>query len=108
MKSVLKKSELTHFVKKLKNGLNTTLGELGSKISGGQKQRIALARVLYQNREIVILDEATNSLDKITEQKFLKNLRQLNKTVIIVSHDINVMDYCDSVYQIKKKKIFKI
>lgn len=108
MKSVLKKSELTYFVKKLKNGLNTTLGELGSKISGGQKQRIALARVLYQNREIVILDEATNSLDKITEQKFLKNLRQLNKTVIIVSHDINVMDYCDSVYQIKNRKIFKI
>ena len=108
MKSVLKKSELNYFVKKLKKKLNTTLGELGSKISGGQKQRIALARVLYQNREIIILDEATNSLDKIAEQKILKNLKKLNKTIIIVSHDIKLMHYCDNVYEIKNKKIFKI
>ena len=108
MKSVLKKSELNYFVKKLKKKLNTTLGELGSKISGGQKQRIALARVLYQNREIIILDEATNSLDKIAEQKILKNLKKLNKTIIIVSHDIKLMNYCDNVYEIKNKKIFKI
>ena len=105
---VLEKSELKNFINNLHKGLDTTLGELGSRISGGQKQRIALARVLYQNKDIIILDEATNSLDKITEQKFLQNLKELNKTVIIVSHDINVMNYCESLYQIKDKKVSRI
>ena len=105
---VLWDSQLTNFVKNLEKGLNTNLGELGSKISGGQKQRIALARALYQQKDIIILDEATNSLDKPTEEKFLKNLKTLDKTVIVVSHDINVMEYCDTVYKMENRNISKI
>ena len=110
LKSALEKSQLKDFVKKLENGINTSLGELGSKISGGQKQRIALARVLYQNKDIIILDEATNSLDKGTELKFLENLKSLKdkKTIIIVSHDMDVMNFCDDIYEIKNKNIQKL
>ena len=110
LKSALEKSQLVDFTKNLENGLNTSLGELGSKISGGQKQRIALARVLYQNKDVIILDEATNSLDKNTELKFLENLKKLKdkKTIIIVSHDISVMDICDSIFEIKKQNIYKV
>ncbi len=110
LKSALEKSQLVDFTKNLKNGLNTPLGELGSKISGGQKQRIALARVLYQNKDIIILDEATNSLDKKTELKFLENLKKLKdkKTIIIVSHDIGVMDICDNIFEIKNQNIYKV
>ncbi len=110
LKSALEKSQLVDFIKNLKNGLNTPLGELGSKISGGQKQRIALARVLYQNKDIIILDEATNSLDKKTELKFLENLKKLKdkKTIIIVSHDIGVMDICDNIFEIKNQNIYKV
>ncbi len=110
LKLALEKSQLVDFTKNLKNGLNTSLGELGSKISGGQKQRIALARVLYQNKDIIILDEATNSLDKKTELKFLENLKKLKdkKTIIIVSHDIGVMDICDNIFEIKNQNIYKV
>lgn len=105
---VLKDTQLTEFIDNLDKGINTNLGELGSKISGGQKQRIALARALYHKKNVIILDESTNSLDKITEEKFLKNLKALKKTVILVSHDMAAMKYCDCVYKVENRKISKI
>ena len=105
---VLEDAQLSDFVSSLKKGINTNLGELGSKISGGQKQRIALARALYHEKNIIILDESTNSLDKTTEERFINNLKALNKTVVVVSHDLEVMKFCDTVYKIENRTISKI
>ena len=110
LKQTIKNSELENYVKSLKYGINTNLGEMGSKISGGQKQRIGIARCLYKKKDIIILDEATNSLDKQTEGLLLNNLKNLSKekTIIIVSHETNVIDFCDHVYKIEDSLVSKI
>jgi ATP-binding cassette subfamily C protein len=92
--------ELSDFVKSLKNGLDTILGEDGSKISGGQKQRIGLARALYSKPKIIVLDEATNALDKKIESSILETVVNLNKeiTFVIISHDNQVLKICNRRY----------
>ena len=101
-------SQLKEFVDMLPNGLETIIGEKGSKISGGQIQRIAMARSLYRDNGLIILDESTNSLDQTTERNFLDDLIKLKKicTIIIVSHKMNTLKICDKVYEIKNSKIF--
>jgi ATP-binding cassette subfamily B protein len=75
------------FVSELPDGLQTTLGERGSGLSEGQIQRIAIARALYTDRPILVLDECTSSLDSATEERLIENLKQLtDKTIIIVTH----------------------
>lgn len=89
--------------------LNSYLGDKGKNISGGQAQRISLARALYYDSEILILDEFSNQLDEKTEKNILniiKNLKKL-KTIIIVSHKKSVTDICDEIYEIKNKKLLK-
>jgi ABC-type bacteriocin/lantibiotic exporter with double-glycine peptidase domain len=92
------------------NRLETNIGEIGSNISGGQKQRLVIARAIYSNPKILILDEATNALDMKTETKILKNLKlyRPNLTVLIVSHRLDTLSTCDRIYQIKNKKIHLI
>ena len=100
---------LKSFVDSLKDGLNTFVGERGLKISGGQRQRLGLARALYKNPQVLVLDEATNSLDKDTENSILENLKKIKDiTIIIVSHHKNPLKICDEIYEIKEKKIIKI
>ena len=70
MNEALKISNLNKFVDSLPSGLNTELGDFGNKISGGQKQRIGIARAIYKNPSIIILDESTNSLDLNLEKSF--------------------------------------
>jgi ATP-binding cassette, subfamily B, bacterial PglK len=79
---------LDNFVKNLNHGIETHIGERGLQISGGQKQRIGIARALYRNPEILILDEATNALDKKTEDEILGKLQELKKntTILVVKH----------------------
>ncbi len=100
---VTRKAKLSEFIEELPNKLNTIIGDRGIQISGGQRQRIALARAFYYNREILILDESTNSLDKKTEIEILEQIKLLkgNKTIIIISHDENCFKYCDKVFEIK-------
>ena len=95
--------ELKEFVNSLPEGLNTNLNERGTRISGGQKQRIGIARALYNNPDIIILDEATNALDKNLEHKILKNIKKLeNKTIIIISHNLeSFKENCNQVFEIK-------
>lgn len=82
------------------------IGESGIKISGGEKQRIGLARALYDDREIIILDEPFSALDKDTAQRVLKNIRNFKKyTVIIVTHDSFVVPFCDNVITLKDGKV---
>ena len=101
----LKAAELSDFVNNLTNKENSLIGEFGSKISGGQKQRIGIARALYKKSEIMILDEATNALDKNTETKVYKNLgKELNKTFLIIHHESISKSFNARILEIKDKK----
>ena len=75
----IQSAQLENFINSLENGLSTKVGENGSKISGGQIQRIGIARALYFNPEILILDEITSSLDTITEQQILNVIKNLKR-----------------------------
>ena len=106
---VLNQVGLKKFLDGSKDGINTLVGEKGVKISGGQKQRIGLARALYKCPKILVLDEATNSLDKVTEQSILNLLKDLSDmTIFSVSHQTAPFYICDEVFEIKDKQIFKI
>ena len=84
------------FVRELEHGLDTALGEHGSGLSEGQMQRIAIARAVFSERPILILDECTSSLDEDTEQKLLTNLRRMTqKTVLIITHRPAALSICD-------------
>lgn len=98
-------------VKQLPHKYKTNIGDDGSSLSGGQKQRIGIARAIYGKPKLLILDEATNSLDPKTEVKILKSLfRYANKkiTIIIVSHNLNRLKYCDAIYSISEGKLKKL
>ena len=103
-KKALKVSLSNEFINKIKNLDQTIVGENGIKLSGGQKQRLGIARALYQKKEILILDEATNSLDEETEKKILDGiLKMKNKpTIIFVSHKSANFDICDKIIDISK------
>lgn len=105
LRDIIQKVNLKDYYKQLPNGLNEKISEAGLNISGGEVQRIGIARALVNNPEIIILDEATNALDTFTENKILKEINSLKKTVISVSHRINALRYCDKIYRIEKGQI---
>ena len=104
----LASAQLKSFIEQLPNGINTKVGDKGVQISGGQKQRIGLARALYYNPEILILDEATSSLDNETENEVMKAIELLsdNKTIIIIAHRLSTLSFCDQVFKLKNS-VFK-
>ncbi len=91
------------FVNKFSDQDHTLVGENGLKLSGGQKQRLGIARAIYQQKEILVLDEATNSLDENTEKAILDNILKIkNKpTIIFVSHKSSNFDVCNKIIDIK-------
>lgn len=107
---VSKKSQIHEFIGQLERGYDEKVGERGVKLSGGQIQRIGLARALYKDAEIIIFDEATNSLDTYTEKLVMKELNSLDKnlTIIIVAHRLNTLSECDVIFEIKNKKVYKL
>ena len=110
MANFWKVAKLTHledFIKSLKDKENTRLGDNGILISGGQKQRISIARELYKNVELLILDEATSSLDSETESIIQKNIDTLhgNFTIVIIAHRLSTIKNADVIYLIEKGKI---
>jgi ABC-type bacteriocin/lantibiotic exporter with double-glycine peptidase domain len=109
LKDSIKRAELSQLISKLDKGVNSTVGEAGAKLSGGQLQRIGIARALYRKPDLLILDESTASLDKLTEKKIFKSLLKLKKdmTILIISHDFNNLSICDEIYMIENKKIIK-
>jgi len=103
--NILKKVNLFQFYKKLPFGINTIIKQDGFNISGGEIQRIGIARAIINNPEILILDEATSALDTFTENKILKEISLLKKTIIIVSHRISSLMFCDKIYSIENNKL---
>lgn len=80
-------------------------GENGIRLSGGQRQRIGIARALYQNRDILILDEATSALDQDTEKRLLENISHENKTMVLITHRVETLQFCDRIYILVDGKI---
>ena len=105
----LEKSELNTFIESLPEKLDTFVGENGAKISGGQLQRIGLARVFYNNPELLILDEPTNSLDSENEIKIVNTLKKLKGkiTIIIVSHNEKPLEIADEKFVLKNGSLIK-
>ncbi len=95
-----KLSEIHEFVDNLPNKYETVVGDNGILLSGGQRQRIGLARALYQEKEILTLDEATNALDIETEKKILKNLKEKKMTIIQITHRTENLDNYDEVLKL--------
>ena len=103
----IKFSQLQETVKQLPKGLDTNLGDDAIKISGGQKQRVAIARAVYQNPDILIMDEATSNLDKETEGYLQNAIKKFHnkKTIIIIAHKLNTIKDCDIIYVIDKGQV---
>ncbi len=109
IKKAVEKAHLNDFLDSLPDGLETVVGEKGIKLSGGQQQRIGIARALYRDPEILILDEATSSLDQKTERKIMESVQFLKreKTLIIITHRTSTTENCDKIYCIESGKIIK-
>lgn len=99
---VIKMTNLQELIDKLPDGINSNVGDGGSRLSGGQKQRIAIARAIYADPEILILDEATSALDDKTEGIIMDEIYKVaaNKTLIIIAHRLTTIKNCDFVYKI--------
>lgn len=108
--NICNKLGIASFIENLSNGYDTYLGENGSSLSGGQKQRIALARALYKKPEILILDEATSSLDS-TSEKYVQNainvLKDKGKTVILISHRLSTVYRADKICVLDKGQLIE-
>lgn len=105
---VAKISNLHDFIiSELPNGYETIVGERGIRLSGGERQRVGIARALYHDPEVLVLDEATSSLDGITESAVLEAINNVAKlkTVIIIAHRLTTVKDCDIIYLIDKGKI---
>ena len=103
----LKSAQLEEFVASLPEGLDTVVGERGVRLSGGQRQRIGIARALYHRPSVLVLDEATSSLDTETEHGVMQAVQALqgDKTVIIVAHRLSTVEYCDRLYRLDAGRI---
>lgn len=102
-------AQLTELVNQLPDGLKTVVGERGVRLSGGQRQRVGIARALYHEREILVLDEATAALDNETESLVSEAIKSLSgtKTMIIIAHRLSTIEHCDRIYLIEKGQVVK-
>ncbi len=100
-------SHLTELTQNLDNGVNTLVGERGVKLSGGQSQRIGIARALYHEAEVLVFDEATSSLDGISEKKVMEAINKFGgqKTIIMIAHRIKTVQNCDQIFFVDKGQV---
>lgn len=105
VKKCAQKTNLEQFIENLDNGYSTKVGELGERISGGQRQRIGIARALYNDTKILVLDEYTNSLDNENEKKIINEVNSLKpgRIIITVSHKDSTLKYSDFIYKLTYK-----
>ncbi|MDC3130682.1 ABC transporter ATP-binding protein/permease [bacterium] len=109
VQNAIKLAQLDDLIKSLPNGIHTSMGERGIRLSGGQLQRIGIARALYYNPSILILDEATSSLDIDTERKIMTDVLSLrkDKIIIIITHRISTIENCELIYKIENGNLIK-
>ena len=107
MLGALSEVQLSHLVENLAEGLNAEIGEKGTCLSGGEKQRLALARLWFEDSELVILDEATSAMDNLTEENVMKSVMQKmkDKTVIAIAHRLNSIAGFDRIILFREGKI---
>jgi len=105
--AVLERSQLKEYVNQLPDGINTIIGEHGVQLSGGQRQRVGIARSLYSNSKLIIFDEATSSLDGLTEAAIIKSINDIQnaKTIVIVAHRLASVKKCHKIYFVDSGKI---
>ena len=98
------------YIKSSKNNFQTMVGENGISLSGGQLQRIGIARALYKDSEVLILDEGTSALDKDTSNKIMDNLNKLSNeiTVIMITHELSTLKNCDRIFEFENGSIKSI
>ena len=96
-------------INELPNKYQTKVGDRGIRLSGGQRQRIGIARALYHNPSIIILDEATSSLDNKTEKLVMNAIEKFgeDKTIILIAHRLSTLKNCDKIFLMKKGEIKK-
>ena len=107
IRAIAKLSRIDGFYQKLEHGLDTIVGERGSKLSGGEKQRIGIARALAKTPQILIFDEATSALDTVSERVVQKSidLVSVGKTSIIIAHRLSTVKNCDKIFVLKGGKL---
>ena len=107
MQKALELASLSVFIDTLEDGMHTKVGERGVQLSGGQRQRVGIARALYHEAEVLVFDEATSSLDGITEKVIMESIDSLNgkKTIIIVAHRLKTIQNCDNIFLIDEGKV---
>jgi ABC-type multidrug transport system fused ATPase/permease subunit len=104
---LIKILDLKYFINNLKDKIDTNIGNRGLKISGGQRQRIGIARALYFEPKILVLDESTSALDKNNEDFLVKLFRKLKKdmTIVIIYHNPSISKICDKIIKLKNGRI---
>jgi ABC-type multidrug transport system fused ATPase/permease subunit len=107
LENSIKIAQIDDWIKELPDSYDTIVGERGMKISGGQRQRIAIARAFYHNTEYLFFDEATSSLDTITENNIMKTVEEISgmKTIVMIAHRLNTVKNCDWIYIVTGGKI---
>jgi ABC-type multidrug transport system fused ATPase/permease subunit len=107
VRRALAAAQLDELVEQAPNGLDTFVGERGVRLSGGQRQRIGIARALYRDPAVLVLDEATSSLDTVTERGVMDAVRALRgeKTLLVVAHRLSTVEHCDRLLRLERGKV---
>ena len=107
LKQAIEAAQLTQVIANLPQGMQTRVGERGVLLSGGQRQRVGIARALYHEREILVLDEATAALDNKTEKLVTEAINSLSgkKTLIIIAHRLTTIEKCDRIYLLENGRV---
>lgn len=105
----VKLAQLNKVLRTMPDGLDTILGERGTRLSGGQRQRVGIARALYHDPDILVMDEATSALDNITEKQITEAIEALRgeRTIIMIAHRLTTVQNCDLLYLMKDGKIIE-
>ncbi|WP_438997230.1 ABC transporter ATP-binding protein [Candidatus Puniceispirillum sp.] len=103
----IRQAQLNEFVDSMPDGINTTVGERGVRLSGGQRQRIGVARALYHNPSVLVLDEASSALDTKTEAALMEEIYDMQgeRTLIIIAHRLSTIEKCDRIFHLEKGKL---